>query len=648
MYLTLLSLPLLSAVSSGLLGRKIGITGSYIITCSLITLTCLTSLILFYEVSLSNSFTYLDLFKWIDLELLDLNFGMIFDSLTSSMLLPVLMISSLVHIYSSSYMESDPHQQRFFSYLSLFTLTMIVLVTADNYVLLFVGWEGVGVCSYLLVSFWFTRIQANKSAINALLFNRVGDLSLTLAMFIIFISTGSLNFDIVYSISPFLNEIIVFVIGLFLLIAAMGKSAQIGLHVWLPYAMEGPTPVSALIHAATMVTAGAYLLMRSSPLLEYSSTILLLVLWIGAITTLFAGMIGLVQNDLKKVIAYSTCSQLGMLFIAIGLSQYHLALYHLVNHAFFKALLFLSAGSVIHAINDEQDQRRMGGLIRFIPFTYTMILIGSLSLMAIPFLTGYYSKDFIIESTLGRFFFSSTVVYYIATLSAICTSLYSLRLLYLTFLSEPQGSKASYSGSHEPSLIMGIPLMILAIFSIFFGYLAKDFFIGLGSISFNGSIFINPDNIIGVDTEFGVGTIYKLLPVILSIVFGSLLLLLYTLYDSYFISYGISKKGRTIYSLLNQRMYVELIINKFVIYKTLSLGYLSNTVLDRGLFTLIGPLGLDKMLSIQSVLITKGDNGSITKYSFYLFLSFIIYIVSLFFPFTTFFYLILTSILFLF
>jgi NADH-ubiquinone oxidoreductase chain 5 len=331
MYLSIIILPLLGSFFSGFFGRKLGVKGAQLVTASLVMITTLLAIVAFFEVGLNSIPVKIELFKWIDSESLDVLWSVRFDTLTVSMLLPVLIVSSLVHLYSIGYMANDPHNQRFFSYLSLFTWFMIILVSANNFLLMFVGWEGVGVCSYLLVNFWYTRIAANQSSIAAFLTNRVGDSFLTLGMFLMIWSFGNIDYSTVFSLAPLINEDIITLIGICLLIGAMAKSSQVGLHVWLPLAMEGPTPVSALIHAATMVTAGVYLLMRSSPLIEYSSTVLILTLWLGAITSIFSSLIGLFQQDIKKVIAYSTMSQLGMMVIAIGLSSYNLALFHLLS-----------------------------------------------------------------------------------------------------------------------------------------------------------------------------------------------------------------------------------------------------------------------------------------------------------------------------
>lgn len=355
MYLSILILPLLGSFISGFMGRKIGVTGAHLITCICLFLASIFSTIAFYEVGICGSPVSINLGKWFSSEFMDISWEFLFDQLTVSMFIPVLYISLLIHIFSTDYMSEDPHNQRFFSYLSLFTFFMLFLVSGGNFFVMFVGWEGIGIVSYLLINFWFTRIQANKAAILALTMNRVGDMGLSIGFFIIFALFGSLNYAIVFSLVPFMNETTITLIALLLLSGAMAKSSQIPLHSWLPGSMEGPTPVSALIHAATLVTAGIYLLLRSSPILEFSSTALLVITLVGTTTAFFAATCGLVQNDLKRIIAFSTISQLGYMVMAIGLSQYNVALMHTVNHAFFKALLFLGAGAVIHSFSDQQD-----------------------------------------------------------------------------------------------------------------------------------------------------------------------------------------------------------------------------------------------------------------------------------------------------
>jgi len=630
MYLALIILPILGSIVSGFFGRKIGVSGARIITCTCVIITTILAIIAFIEVGLNQIPVKIELFRWIDAESLNIKWSFNFDSLTVSMLIPVLIVSSVVHLYSIGYMSHDPHNQRFFSYLSLFTFMMIILVTADNFLLMFVGWEGVGICSYLLVSFWFTRIAANQSSISAFLTNRVGDCFLTIGMFAILWSYGNLDYNTVFSLAPFYSENVIIIIGICLLIGAMAKSSQVGLHVWLPMAMEGPTPVSALIHAATMVTAGVYLLIRVSPLIEYSSLVLLLCLWLGAITTVFSSLIGLFQQDIKKVIAYSTMSQLGMMVIAVGLSSYNIALFHLVNHAFYKGLLFLGAGAVIHAVADNQDFRKYGGLISYLPLTYSVMLIASLSLVAFPFMTGFYSKDFIIESAFGKYYISSIAVYYIATIGAMFTTLYSVKVLYLTFLSNPNGPIVNYKqahAAHEGDIFMSLPLIILAVFSIFFGYITKDIFIGLGSDFFSdNSLFIHPKHEIMLDTEFAVPTFYKLLPLFFTITLSIVSILFTEFYPKLLMKFKLSNLGYNIFGFFNQRFLVEMFYNKYVSGPILYLGAQTTKIMDKGSVEKFGPFGLEKSLTNISNSINKLSTGVVTSYGLYILVGLIFYI----------------------
>jgi NADH-ubiquinone oxidoreductase chain 5 len=520
------------------------------------------------------------------------------------------------------------HNQRFFSYLSLFTFMMIILVTANNFLLMFVGWEGVGICSYLLVCFWFTRIAANQSSLSAFLTNRVGDCFLTIGMFAILWSFGNIDYSTVFSLAPYINEKVVTIIGICLLIGAMAKSSQVGLHVWLPMAMEGPTPVSALIHAATMVTAGVYLLMRTSPLIEYSSTVLMLCLCLGAVTTVFSSLIGLFQQDIKKVIAYSTMSQLGMMVIAVGLSCYNIALFHLINHAFYKGLLFLGAGAVIHAVADNQDFRKYGGLRPFLPLTYSVMLIASLSLVAFPFMTGFYSKDFILESAYGQYYYSSTVVYMIATIGAMFTTLYSVKVLYLTFLTNPNGPLVNYKQAHEGNIFMSFPLIILAVFSIFFGYITKDIFIGLGSGFFaDNALFIHPSHEIMLDTEFGVPTLFKLLPLVFTISLSVISIILSENVPGVLSKFKLTRVGYNVFSFFNQRFLIELFYNNYITNFILKLGGQTTKVIDKGSVELLGPFGLEKSLLSLSKSISSLDTGVITSYALYILIALIFYIL---------------------
>jgi NADH-ubiquinone oxidoreductase chain 5 len=397
-------------------------------------------------------------------------------------------------------------------------------------------------------------------------------------------------------------------------------------------AMEGPTPVSALIHAATMVTAGVYLLMRTSPLIEYSSTVLIISLWLGAITTLFSSLIGLFQQDIKKVIAYSTMSQLGMMIVGIGLSSYNIALFHLINHAFYKGLLFLGAGAVIHAVNDNQDFRRYGGLRTFLPLTYSIMLIASLSLVAFPFMTGFYSKDLILESAYGQFYFASTVVYFIIAIGAMFTTLYSVKVLYLTFLSNPNGPINNYrnssnkQGACEGDIFMTLPLIILAIFSIFFGYIGKDIFIGLGSGFFtDNSIFIHPLREIMLNTEFAVPILFKLLPLISTILLSVIAILIVEFKPKLLIFLKLKRIGYSLFSFFSQRFFIELLYNKYITDLVLELGGQTTKVLDKGSVELLGPFGLEKGLLTISTNLNKLNTGVVTSYALYILVGLIFY-----------------------
>ena len=619
MYISIVFLPFLAAILSGIFGRTLGVKGVYIINVTCLLLTTLLSFIAFYEVIICNSPLSVELFSWISSEQLKISWSFYYDELTVSMLIPVLIVSLLVHLYSVDYMGEDPHQQRFFSYISLFTGLMLILVTANNFLVMFIGWEGVGICSYLLVHFWYTRIAAVKSAMNAMFTNRIGDYFLTIGFFVLFFTFGSLDYSTVFSLAPFININVLTFIIILLLLGAAAKSAQVGLHIWLPMAMEGPTPVSALIHAATMVTAGVYLLIRCSPLLEQSELALTVIMITGAITAFFAASIGLFQNDIKKVIAYSTMSQLGMMIVAVGLSQYNVALMHLVLHAMYKAGLFLAAGSVLHAMGDQQDFRRFGGLVKILPLTYTVILIASLSLAALPWLSGYYSKDLIIELAYGSYSSLGYLTYLLAVSAACFTMLYSVKLLYFTFLSYAHAPKGNYEKAHESPWTMTVPLILLGILSVYLGNIAKDFFIGLGSQGLGNSIFIHPNHIILTDTEYGIPVLNKLLPLLLGLTF--LILALYFLEKRSFFLSKVYKLQliQNVYRFFNQRYWFELIYNQLIVKIALYLGYVTNTIIDRGVLEIIGPRGAVSAIYKISNYFANFDSGSIARYGFVMF-----------------------------
>ena len=630
MYLNLIFFPLLGSLASGLFGRYLGPKGSSIVTVCLLITTFGISIFSFYEVAINGSPVYIKLMTWMNSELLNVDWGFLFDSLTVTMCCIVTFVSSLVHLYSTEYMSHDPHLPRFMSYLSLFTFFMLILVTADNYVQMFVGWEGVGLCSYLLINFWFTRIQANKAAIKAMVLNRIGDFGLVLGILTIFVKYRSIDYATVFALTPllvdskfiFLNTEfgLIDIIGFLLLIGAIGKSAQLGLHTWLPDAMEGPTPVSALIHAATMVTAGVFLIARSSPIYEYTPTVLKYITILGAMTAFFAATVGLLQNDLKRVIAYSTCSQLGYMVFACGLSNYSVGVFHLSNHAFFKALLFLGAGSIIHAVADEQDMRKMGGLKNLVPFTYSMMVIGSLALIGFPFLTGFYSKDVILEVAYGKYSTEGHFSYILGTIGAFLTAFYSTRLLYLTFLSSPNGYKSVICKAYDSSYQICISLGMLSIPSVLIGFYSKDMIIGLGTDFWGNSIFVLPKNMNMIDAEF-IDHSFKVLPVILSLLGATSSFIFYTFFSSFLFKFKISFLGKKIYNFLNKKWFFDKVYNEYIGQFFFKFGYnISYKIIDRGIFEIFGPMGLSSS-------ILKSSNKIIslnTNYLYHITLTFLI------------------------
>ena len=626
MYLLLIFLPLVSSFCAGLFGKRLGAFGASYVTVSCLWVTFFISLFVFYEVSLLNCCVYIKFSPWINSEMLNVDWGFLFDSLTVVMCCVVTFVSSIVHLYSTEYMAYDPHLPRFMSYLSLFTFFMLILVTADNFVQMFVGWEGVGLCSYLLINFWFTRIQANKAAIKAMVLNRIGDFGLVIGILIVFVEYKAVDYCTVFAITPIFTEKFVnflsfnfdltSIICFFLFVGAVGKSAQLGLHTWLPDAMEGPTPVSALIHAATMVTAGVFLIARTSPLFEYTPSMLSLVTTVGACTAFFAATVGLLQNDLKRVIAYSTCSQLGYMVFACGLSNYSVGIFHLVNHAFFKALLFLGAGSIIHAVADEQDMRKMGGLKKLVPFTYSMMVIGSLALIGFPFLAGFYSKDVILEVAFGKYTLEGHFSYILGSLGAFLTAFYSTRLIYLTFLSSPNGYRSVICAAYDSSYQIVTSLFLLSIPSVLIGFYAKDMFIGFGSDFWGNSLFVSTENMNRVDSEF-ITHIYKILPVFLSIL-GSISSFLFYLFGSkLLIQLKMSISGKKIYNFFNKKWFFDKVYNEYISQFFFTISYtVTYKIVDRGIIEVFGPMGLSSIISKKALSISKLQTGYLYHYTF--------------------------------
>jgi NADH-quinone oxidoreductase subunit L len=501
MFVGAIFFPLLGACLAGFLGRWLGDRASQWTTVFFMALAASCGMFAFAEVALGSAPGTITLLTFIDVGGFEVSWSLRYDTLSVVMVAMVTFIATLIHLYSVGYMSHDATIPRFFAYLSLFTFMMLMLVTSDNLVQLFFGWEGVGLASYLLIGYWYEKDSANRAAMKAFIVNRVGDVFFMLGLALTFWTFQSVEFDVIFAgveaarEARFLGLPSLEVIGVLLFLGACGKSAQIGLHTWLPDAMEGPTPVSALIHAATMVTAGVFLMARMSPVLEFAPTALAIVAIVGATTAIFAATIGCVQNDIKRIIAYSTCSQLGYMFFAIGVGAYQAAIFHLVTHAFFKALLFLGAGSVIHAMSDEQDIRRMGGIWKKVPITYAMMWIGSLALAGMPYFAGYYSKDMVLEVAFAAHSNPGAFAFTMGLFAAFLTAFYSWRLIILTFHGAPRADHHTMEHVHESPWVMLVPLIVLSLGAIFAGAVFAPMFVGDGQAAFwNGSIFTRPDN----------------------------------------------------------------------------------------------------------------------------------------------------------
>ena len=636
MYLTIIILPLLGCFFPGFFGRLLSPKGSALISVLFVFFSFCLSLLSFFEIGLSRCPTYIKFYPWFDSGMFDASWGFLFDSLTISMCLTVTFVSTLVHFYATGYMSHDPHQPRFMSYLSLFTFSMLMLITADNFLQLFFGWESVGLCSYLLINFWFTRLQANKAAMKAMIINRIGDFGLALGIFIMYISFKTVDYAVIFSLVHHYNTKTVFLLNfefdllttscILLFIGAMGKSAQLGLHTWLPDAMEGPTPVSALIHAATMVTAGVFLLIRCSFINETSYEALLIICIAGCLTAFFAAITGVLQNDLKKVIAYSTCSQLGYMIFSCGLSQYSISMFHLMNHAYFKALLFLSAGAIIHALADEQDLRKMGGLLQILPFSYIMMIVGSLALMGFPFLTGFYSKDAILELAYSNYNFSGIFAFWLGLFSAGLTSFYSFRLIFLSFITNPNGFKSSLENIHEAPFSLSLPLLTLGLLSLSAGYLTKDLFIGAGTPYWNNSIFTMAEHVVIVESEF-ISLFIKWLPFIISLSSASFAFFIYS-YGLLFLTVLYKTKfGYIFYLFFNRKFFFDKIQNHIVCANLLQTGYKTTyKIIDKGFIELCGPSGISKALPRLSQSSKKIQSGLLNHYTSLMFIALILLI----------------------
>lgn len=616
MYFSVLSFPALGCLISLLFGRFLGGRGAGICTITCLGISTIFSWLAFYEVALCGSPVFFKFQNWIGSEIFTLQWGFQFDSLTVVMICVVTTVSLLVHLYSLSYMAYDPHLVRFLSYLSLFTFFMLILVTSDNLLGLFLGWEGIGLASYLLIGFWFSRIPANQASIKAMLVNRVGDIGLCLGLLILYSLVSALDYptlfssihaaDLKESIKIFgLSIPLIDLACLFLFLGVLGKSAQLILQTWLPDAMEGPTPVSALIHAATLVTAGVFLCARCSPLFEHSPITLGIVSCIGVCTALYAGLTGSTQNDLKRIIAYSTCGQIGYMVLACGLSCYGLAIFHMANHAFFKALLFLCAGALIHAFSDQQDIRKLGGVNKMLPISYSVLLIGSLSLCGTPFLTGYYSKDLIIEAASTKISLTNDFIIWLAWLSLEFTPYYSFRSFITGFLTESNSSQKDTSHLHDASSLMAIVFFPLILGSLFLGYFFQDMMVGPGTDFWGAAIQTHTP----IESEYT--SVYcKLLPLFLSLMGWGICISLQTAYP--FLSSKLMAIW-PIYLFSNRRGFLDFIQNKIIAYPLTWVGLKGSfAALDKGLLEVIGPLGIIRSTQGLITPLRAYQNGSVS------------------------------------
>ena len=631
-------LPLLASLVVGFFGKKLNLMISHIFSCTMIIIPFFLSLY-FLNLTLSENYNLVvPLFEWLKSGDLVTEWSLRLDLLTSVMLVVVTSVSSLVHIYSIGYMSHDSHQTRFFAYLSFFTFAMLILVTSNNFLQLFFGWEGVGLASYLLIGFWYKKDTANSAAMKAFVVNRVGDFGFLIGLAILFYYAGSLNFDVIFSLneqlslstfSIFSKEFNVLNTAcFFLFMGAMGKSAQLFLHTWLPDAMEGPTPVSALIHAATMVTAGIFLVARCSPLFEMSPSILSFITVIGASTAFFAATVALVQNDIKRIVAYSTCSQLGYMFVALGSGAYQIAIFHLFTHAFFKALLFLGSGSVIHAVSDEQDIRKMGGLYKLIPFTWIVMLIGTLGLTGAPLMSGYYSKDGIIEAAFVSQTEGNLYAFYLLVLSALLTSFYSWRLIFLTFNGKSNIPTEIFSKIHESPKVMLFPLFILSIFTIFSGVYFVDYFMYHDyQYLWQSSIYLSENNHV-IESIHYVPKWVKYSPLVMMVIGLITAIIFYLLYPK--VPKFLSSQFNPVYKFLLNKWYFDEIY-EFIFVRNISrIGNFLSNFGDKRIIDGLGPDGISLRVMDIAKQMSRIQTGYIYHYAFAMLIGLMLFITYFF------------------
>jgi NADH-quinone oxidoreductase subunit L len=592
-----------------------------LITTGLLFVSAALSWFVLVDVGFLHHDARIPLFPWIYSGELQVMWSLRVDTLTAVMLVVVGTVSSLVHLYSIGYMDEDPYRPRFFGYLSLFTFAMLMLVTADNLVQLFFGWEGVGLASYLLIGFWYHKPSANAAAIKAFIVNRVGDFGFALGIFAVFMMIGSVNFETIFAGAPGLtgktihffawNVDALTLICIFLFMGAMGKSAQFLLHTWLPDAMEGPTPVSALIHAATMVTAGVFMVARLSPLFELAPTAQAVVMFFGATTAFFAATIGLVQNDIKRIVAYSTCSQLGYMFVAMGAGAYSVGMFHLFTHAFFKALLFLGSGSVIYAMHHEQDIRMMGGLWRKIPFTFAVMCIGTLALTGFPLFAGYFSKDAIIESAYASHNPLATYGFVLTVGAAGLTAFYSWRLIFKTFFGEPRDQE-HYEAAHESPYWMLVPLFVLAAGSIFSGFPFKELFAGHGVEEFfRESVRMHPHIIEEMEE---IPLVVKLLPFVMMAI-GAVISYLFYISRPY-LPEELAAQQPMLYQFLLNKWYFDELYDLIFVRPAKAIGYFLWKYGDGWTIDGLGPDGVSKRVLDITRNVVKIQTGYLYHYAF--------------------------------
>jgi len=628
MYILLVFLPGIAALFVGLLGRWIGDRASQLITSVAVSISAIFAIIGFFQITGTENVERIEVLRWISSGALDFSWSIMVDSLTAVMFVVVTVVSALVHWYSIGYMSHDPHKPRFMAYLSLFTFAMLMLVSADNFVQLFFGWEGVGLASYLLIGFWYDKPTANAAAIKAFLVNRVGDFGFALGIMAIFLVFNSVDYATVFERAPEMTGSSLGFLGLeldtltiitiLLFIGAMGKSAQLFLHTWLPDAMEGPTPVSALIHAATMVTAGVFLVARASPLFELAPVTLGIVTVVGAATAFFAGTVAIAQNDIKRVIAYSTCSQLGYMFFAAGLSAYSVAIFHLFTHAFFKALLFLGSGSVIHAMSDEQDMRKMGGLFSLMPLTATMMWIGSISLVGIGVsgvfgFSGFYSKDLILEVAWASHATGANFAYWLGLGVAFLTALYSGRLLFMTFHGKARADQSVMAHAHEAPSTMNIPNMILTVGAILAGILAVHAF--TESEEFWGdALFMLDESKHVLEEAHHLSFWIKMLPVFAGAV--GLFLAWYFYLKRPDLPARIAEVNRPLYQFLLNKWYFDEVYDALLVRPAKMLGYTLWRLGDGRIIDGFGPDGFAAMVMNVARRAAALQSGFVYHYAF--------------------------------